>query len=278
LSGSKKHFESGEIVWRDPQSLIEAGRAAKLRAFLSIESKELSLMNIWSNFVARPTKITTSETLVDMIRAYITVQLLTIRNDNKEKFENIGELSETKVILTGDLIKLLPEKILVMSLIDGLEISGQFDLVIDETDVLTSFGQSIADGADAKDILVHIYDMWERQAKVYIPGISGGNKQRRAIFTAMYEGEGQKRKDIFALSGSITDYDFPKHITKLLFEAKFEQGAYLFDGDMTHSFISDPNRISFNRVHIDARLKPIVYGPEPRRNLVKLSAWLDEEN
>jgi hypothetical protein len=35
---------------------------------------------------------------------------------------------------------------------------------------------------------------------------------------------------------------------------------------------------SYDKVIVDGRSKPIVYGPEPKNNKLKMSAWVNEEN
>lgn len=277
LSMDRFEFEEGAIQWRDPNALIEAARSAKLRAFLSSEVKEDILMNTWSNFVFRSSRITTSELLLDVIRSYITVQLLTIRNDNKDIFRDIGTTEEgVMLFVSGDLLEILPEKNLVLSLIDGLELEGAIDIVFDNNNSTEIWGQSYVDGPTSTDMVVHAKDLWEQRERLYVLGISGKKRDKRAVYTVEVEGEAVDKEHFFALSGSITTIELPKHISKLLIDSKFEQGAYIRDGDKKDSFVSDPSKIEAGRIFVDARHKPVVYGPEPRKNLSKLNEWLDE--
>lgn len=277
LSLDRFKWEEGSIQWRDPNALIEAARNAKLRAFLSSEVKEDVLMNAWSNFVFRSSRITTSELLLDIIRAYITVQLLTIRNDNKDMFKGLGESRDgVMLFITGDLLQILPEKNLILSLVDGLELEGVIDVVFDHNNSTEIWGQSYVEGPTSTDMVVHAQELWEQRERLYVLGISGRKKDKRAVYTVDVEGEKVVKEDYFALSGSITTIDLPKHISKLLVDSKFEQGAYIRDGDKKDSFVSDPSKIEVGKIFVDGRHKPVVYGPEPRKNLSKLNEWLDE--
>lgn len=277
LSMDRFKWEEGSIKWRDPNALIEAARNAKFRAFLGSEVKEDILMNTWSNFVFRASKITTSELLMDIIRSYITVQLLTMRNDNKDLFKNMGgEETGTILFVTGDLLEILPEKNLVLSLVDGLELEGAVDIIFDKDHSTEIWGESYAEGPESTDMVVYAQDLWEMRNKLYVLGISGRKKDKRAVYTVNVEGESIVKEDFFALSGSITTIELPKHMSKLLVDSKFEQGAYIRDGDKKDSFVSDAGRVHVGKIFVDARYKPVVYGPEPRKNLSKLNEWLDE--
>src|SRR5690606_21603056 len=121
---SQQVFEEGKTIWSSKGKLMEAIRSAKLRAFLSIEATSSRLSNTWANFVLTQAQKASSEVVVDMLRAYTTVQLLDITNNNGKKFSGIGKsVDGCAIVLTGELVSLLPRSLLIMSVLDGLEIS-----------------------------------------------------------------------------------------------------------------------------------------------------------
>jgi hypothetical protein len=277
LSLIESEVMDGKIRWRDIIRLIDSIDSQKFKAFLSVEGHMKRMLNAWGNFLDSPTKTTTSELLEDIIRGFITVQLLTIMNDNPKKFEDIGVSGKTMLWITGDLVELIPKQMLLVALIDGLELMGELDIVIDLDNHFYTYGKSYIDGVNSSDYIINTGDILNDVLKLYIPEINS-RKKIEVLFTANTLGEKHKRKDYFVLSSNLSTIDLSDLEGKVIFEGEFQKGAYLGNIGEHVEFITNPDGLNITSVVVDGRRKPVVYGPDPRTNRLKFTDWFDEKS
>lgn len=278
LSGlSQQVFEEGRTIWSSKGKLMEAIRGAKLRAFLSIEATSSRLSNTWANFVLTQAQKASSEIVTDMLRAYTTVQLLDIANNNEKKFSGIGKhIDGTAIVLTGELVSLLPRSLLIMSVLDGLEITGGVDIFIDDSGVFYTLGKNYTEGVSSREFIASAQDIVEEAYKVYVPEIDGKKNERKVIFSGVVDSEKGERDEVFAVAPELSFISLKFPDVRMNVEGSFLKGAYLDNYGERVSFISNPEKVWYKGIVMDGRYKPVVYGPEPRVNRDKISEWFDE--
>jgi hypothetical protein len=271
-------LSEGKVRWSSKPRLMEAIRNARLKAFLSIDAPARRVTNLWANYVLMQPSRTSSEPISDLIRAYITLQLLSITNDNGDKFSDVGQLVDgTAIILTGDLLNILPTNLLVMSLLDGLEIRGGTDIFVDRRSSIYTLGKNYAEGVRTTGFVAAAPDIFDEVYKVLIPEIEGKKGERKVIFTGKVNSESGKESDIFAVAPEFSQVKLDFDDRRLSVAGNFIKGAYLDKYGEKISFISNPEKIKYRSLIIDGRYKPVVYGPDPKSNRAKINEWFDEK-
>lgn len=271
-------LSEGKVRWSSKPKLMEAIRSAKLKAFLTMDNPSRRIANLWANFVLSQPSRTSSEPVSDLVRAYSTVQLLSITNDNGEKFSNIGSLVDgTALFLTGDLINVLPTSHLVMTLLDGLEIRGGTDIFVDRTGLIYTVGKNYSEGVRTTGFIASAPDIFEEVYRVLVPEIEGKTNERKVIFTGKVNSESGKESDIFAVAPEFSQVKLDFEVNRLSIEGTFIKGAYLDNYGEKISFISNPDKVKYRSLIIDGRYKPVVYGPSPKANRAKINEWFDEK-
>ena len=54
---------------------------------------------------------------------------------------------------------------------------------------------------------------------------------------------------------------------------KFVKGAYIKNAGEMIEFILDPEKIAIEKLFVDCRPKPVIYGPDAKTNKNKISQW-----
>jgi hypothetical protein len=271
-------LSEGKIRWSSKPKLMEAIRNAKLKAFLTIDTPGRRVANLWANYVLKQVSRTSSEPVVDLVRAYTTVQLLSITNDNPEKFEGMGELVDgTAVFLTGDLLNIMPTNLLVMSVLDGLEIRGGVDMFIDRESRVFTLGKNYSEGIRTTGFIASPPDIFTEVYKVLVPEIDGRKGERKVILTGRVSSESGKESEIFAVAPEFTQVKLDFEMKRLNVEADLIKGAYLDEYGERITFVSNPDKVRYTSLIVDGRYKPVVYGPDPKTNRAKINEWFDEK-
>lgn len=267
-------LDSGSIHWSDKKGLIDAIYNSKLRAFLSIDSSISKLTDIWANFVLSPSRKNSSKSIEDISRAYITVQLLSILNEHAKKFTEIGASEKPSLlILQGDLLSNLTIKNLLIAVLDGLEVRGEVDILIDPFSKVISLGKNFVLGIESSDFVVGKRDIFENVVKVFIPEIHKKEEKRKVVFVGSSQSE-EEKKDIFALSPEFTFFEIGSDIEHI--SGKFIKGIGF--GKEGIDVVSSVEKVKYLGIIVDARPKPIVYGPDAKSNKTKFVEWMNETN
>lgn len=262
------------IDWDHKGSLVQNIHNSKLKAFLSLDLEERKLANTWANFVSCPVTKTNSPLLRDIVRSYISVQLITMINEGNGKFDNIGNLGETLVIIGGNLVDLLNLKELSLALLDGLELRGNIDLQIDRFGKILTFGTDYILGIAGDHFVFSTQDLMKDTYKLVVGEIKDSKQSRKVVFSGKSEFSEKGAEEIYAFSPEINVFDIENR--KGFVSGKFIQGAYWGEGHKDFEVFSDPGNVSYKALVVDCRPKPIVYGPDSRTNRAKLSTWINE--
>jgi hypothetical protein len=286
----------GKVSWDSIEALIDLFDSSKFKAFLSIEGREFN-RNLWANFVTKPTLKLLEGPVLDLLRSYVTAQLFSSYNDRQELFKDIGisdlgskdldegstDLSKTRlIIVSGLLAKILPVKYLAISLLDGLQLRGGFDLFIDYDDRFVSYGDQYALGINATSYIMTRDELGFNPIRIYCAEVPGSGSENRVVFDGQNIITQENQKDtnmnsqmqaVYALSGQIYSYDIPI-AKKNYVTGKFLKGAYVDGIGEEIVLTSEKHGLRYKNLMIDARFKPTIYGPNFNVNRSNLNRWL----
>lgn len=274
----KGEFTKGMISWSSDTSLTDSIKNAKVHALMSTDVSADEMMNKFANFTLRPHRVVNDPVLADILRSFCTVQNLTIYNENKKKLFGVGwQEKETAVFVTGRLMESMQFKDVLLSLIDGFELLGDFDLYIDRSGLVYSYGRSMSLGKESYDVILGRHEVLPRAVKVYLPELHPKKSKNKVVFQGSFSSMGFDREEIFSINPEISIFKIPQTEEKVIFDGKLVNGAETVNGDNTKlTFVSSRESTLYNEVVVDARIKPVIYGPDVYANRNKLKGWFDE--
>lgn len=243
----------------------------RLSSLLSVNLERNVLKDMVANLFARRTNSSISVETWDILRALITASLL---NFNDASFRRFGiETDAAALVITGDMVKVMPQNHAFIAVVDGLQLRGRYEVVVDrEYRFMLGGADSDVSGfiCPLKELYPHRY--------LYLSTERGGSgRHGRPAFWGRiksYKDEKsgvEKEVSIVGQTGSINMFDV-KGGGKLYI--KPEKSAYFPNlkkekKDLTHEF---GDRIS--KIIIDCRKIPVVYGPDVETNNARLSDWI----
>jgi hypothetical protein len=215
--------------------------------------------------------------LIDIVRSFTTVQLLSILNDNRSKLKGIASGS-TLLVVGGKIPRLLGKKMTLLSLIDGLELYGDFDVIWDNECKILSYGVSASEGTESSDIVIGKNEVISPVTKVFVPELKSGKVKDKVIFSANITSQDYKTEKVLVLGDTFKFVEIDNRVNKVIVEGKFEKSVYLPNlKDQKIEFISSPKGTQIDTILIDSRLRPIVYGADSYRNKLKINKWLNAD-
>ena len=273
----KLSFTKSKLSWKDEISLIDSVKDSRFNAFLATELSSENLFNIWGNFVIDKPLVVQDNSLLDIIRAYSTIQNFSIYRDNKAKIEGFGrEYTKTAMIVTGNIPRVLGLSKTMLSIIDGLEITGNFDCYFDLDLKTIAFGKSYVSATESTDIILTKGSILPKLTKVIIPLIKS-SKRNRVLLSGSIESLDVEKSDFYALSSQYTVMKLPRHEEKMILSMNLRNGAKTYPlGETSLEYISIPGVSEIGNLVFDFRQRPIVYGPDAYANRVKLQSWIND--
>ncbi|MCK9368999.1 hypothetical protein M0R04_03490 [Candidatus Dojkabacteria bacterium] len=267
-------YNSSKISWLSRENLINNISNTKLKAFLAFDCPETKRENMWANFVLNPSLKTDSPIISDVLRSYITIQLLTILNENKGKYLDCGYKGKTLIVLSGSISNENNKKFLI-SILDGLEARGEISVLVDKGSKFLTLGEKYIKGIENDEFVVGRGDIYEQMYKIYVcEGVSGSKKS--VILTGRVESSEQESRDLFSLYPEFTY--IPLNLGNSVVKCKLVKGAYFGNKKKEFEMENLPMQIRYTGIIIDGRAKPVVYGPDILKNRSKINSWLDENN
>jgi len=273
---SKKIFSKSKISWKNDLSLVDSVRDSRFKAFLATDLSTKEIFNYWSNFVFNRVFASEDPNLVDILRSYCTIQNHSLLRDNKEKLEGFGVSGkESCLIVSGYIPRVLGKSRSLLTLIDGLELKGSFDCCWDLDLRLLSYGRSYIEGVDSTDIILTAKEVLSAFTKVIIPYVKSSKGSNKVIFSGTTESLSEGKNEIFGIVSKFSYIDIPRHENKLIIEGEFKEGSYIYPSkESAIGFVSIPDGKRYESLLIDARPRPVVYGPDSYSNKLKLEKWL----
>lgn len=273
----RKIYTKSKMSWKDEIQLIDSIKDSRFGAFLSTELSEKNVINMWGNFVIDKPLTVKDQNLLDILRSYATIQNFSIYRDNRKKIAGFGrEYTNSAMIVAGGVARLLGKSKALMTIIDGLELSGNFDCYFDEDLRVLAYGKSYSSGVDSTDIILTKKSILLPMTKVIIP-YTKSNVSNKILFSGAIESVNVPKSDFYILSSQYTFIKIPSHQEKLLIEGKFRNGAKMIPlGETELSYVSTPEINELESILFDCRTRPVVYGPDAYSNKIKLQSWIND--
>ncbi len=270
-------FSKSKMSWKDEIPLIDSIKDARFGAFLSTELSEKNLQNTWANFVIDRPIFVQDRPLLDIVRSYATIQNFSLFRDNRKKIETFGrEYTRSAMIITGNIPRVLGKSKTLMTIIDGLEITGNFDCYFDLDLRTIAYGKSYVEMTESTDIILTRNSLLPKMTKVIIPQTKPGMKNR-VVFSGKVQGVDTEQTDFYAISSQFTMIEMPPHENRLLIEGTFRNGVKMIPlGETKINYMSTPESTKIDSILFDCRPRPIVYGPDAHSNKLKLQSWLND--
>ncbi len=276
-STGKYIFSKSKLKWEDEISLIDSIKDTRFKAFLSADLSSKYLVNTWANFVVDRPLVVKDDVLIDVIRSYATIQNFSIFRDNKEKIQSFGkEYTKNALIITGNISRVLEKSKTLLSIIDGLELTGSFDAYFDQELKTIAFGKSLINATESTDIILTRGSIIPKYTKVIIPNIK--NKiSNKVILSGKVQSLEMDETDFYVLSSQYTFLKLPKHKEKLVISASFREGVKSWPlGEKGLEYVSVPGVSEIDSILFDFRSRPIIYGPDAYSNKIKLKSWIND--
>lgn len=272
-------YKYSEVMqqWSSEIAVIDSIRDRRLRAFLAADLDSSQLEDSWANLILHPVDVLLDPNLIDILRSFTTVQLLSLLTDNRDKLEKMGE-GNTLIVLGGKIPRLLGKKTTLLSVIDGLELYGNFDVVWDNECKILAHGLSASLGAESQDIVIGKNEVVSGITKVVIPELKNEKARNKVVFSGTQNSQDYAQEKIVVLGDTFEMLNIKNKINKVIFEGQFENNVYIPSlKEQKLEFISSPKGMRYNDVLIDSRLRPIVYGTDSYRNKLRINKWLNAD-
>ena len=265
-------FLSSKIDWSNEIGLIDFVKSSKLNAFLSIDSSSEDISNRWANCIAHGYEYVADSMLSDVIRAFTTLQILSTKQSNKVKFDELGKLN-TAIFISGKIPMLLEIRELLLSIIDGLELDGVFDLFIDKESKVLAYGRRMIEKQESENIVVLKGDILPKALKLLIPEVPSKSRNK-IVFSGKIYSQLLEPQEIYSLGSTLEIFKLPSRDEKLLIEGELKNGTVFSHLTFKQlQYVSSKKVLEYEYLIVDARSRPIVYGPSPHENRVKLRVW-----
>jgi hypothetical protein len=274
-----KQYLYNEVVqqWNNEIGVIDSIKNRKLRAFLAADLNSSQLQNSWANLIIHPVDVLLDPNLIDILRSFTTVQLLSLLNDNRSKLANVGD-GNTLLILGGKIPRLLGMKTTLLALIDGLELYGHFDVAWDNECRALAYAISASEGVESQDIVIGRNEVLSAKTKVIIPELKTKKAKDKVVFSGSINSQDYEKEKIVVLGDTFELLKIRNKVNKVIFEGKFEKNVYIPDlKDQKLEFVSSPLGMRYENILIDSRLRPIVYGTDSYKNKLKINKWLNAD-
>ncbi len=271
-------YTDSRIYLQKPSELLKLLNGLKYKTFLSKHVPSNLMSNIWSNFLMRPSFKTNSEFLQDFVRAYITVQILSLCSENPKIGKDFAvKPVKTLLWVTGDLVGIPEFKKLLVSILDGFEIKGSFDVAVDENFLLYTFGRAFSLGKKSDEVILSKRDFLPNFTKVFAPDIDMKPDSRKVVFHGTLFNRRGPSMEVFGMSSEIAEVPVknPEHS---YLDGKFIKNAYIQKYRKIFEFHCTDNDICWDRIVLDCRIKPVVYGPNAKTNDIKFNMWFGGES
>jgi hypothetical protein len=182
------------------------------------------------------------------------------------------------MMIGGKIPRLLGKKTTLLSLIDGLELYGHFDVAWDNECLALAYAISASEGSQSQDIVIGSNEIMSGLTKVIIPELKSRKGKNKVIFSGSINSQDYTKEKVVILGDTFEIIDIRNKINKVVFEGKFEKNVYIpFLKNQTIEFISSPKGLKYENILIDSRLRPVVYGTDSYTNKLKINKWLNAD-
>ena len=273
--GSKDYaYIDKSIKWDTRSSIASSYRDKRVKAFTTFDSNDSVVTNQWANYVHGLTTQPFSDELKDLIRSFVTVQILSLKNSVKEKLYDTSE--KNLVIFSSPLNDVMSRAHSYLCIVDGLQLRGCVDIMFDSSLTIPRnskvFNQAIA---SAKFIMPR-ESFIKGLSRCLIMEVPGKKGSPQSTFHGSLISGLHGQKDVYMLSDELVSVGL-RAGDKGHFTGSFVKDAYV-DGMEGSIDIPLPEDSLYDSIIVDSRFKPVIYGPDFRANKNNLVLKLREES
>jgi hypothetical protein len=127
-------------------------------------------------------------------------------------------------------------------------------------------------GINANDIILSKKDVIPAATRIIIPEVAKTKNSRQVVMSGTMSDPNQGGIAVYALTPEITPLNINQKL-KMYYDLKFVRGSYIKGVGERLEFIIDPEKNVINKLFIDCRPKPVIYGPDNKNNKNKISQW-----
>ncbi len=272
----------------DEAELLDLIRNKDVLSFIKESGNISKYVNDWVNYVLGNTVFIYSDLLKDFLRGVNTLRLFSCFNEKQSEMRRFGvnkvfldqdegAKSECAVIVTGIASSILDFNELLISIIDGMQLSGHFDLFMDKDKKFFTYGNSYLYGVNSEDIILNKQVVLNNAHKVIIPEVPKMRGRSKAVMNGRVHNVEKGDLEIYGVMPRFKQFDIRDinmHNTYL--NINFIKGAKLRDFGKKVEFFLDPSVLNYSSVVFDLREKPVSYGPDAGANNIKWSRWFNE--
>ncbi|MBN1618775.1 hypothetical protein JW887_05555 [Candidatus Dojkabacteria bacterium] len=257
---------------------------------LSVNINSQELDNFLHNVMKDPVLNCSSVDVKDIFRSLLTLKLIKIKDSEFNKLGRDG--LRAALLITGDLTKILSNELIFLSVIDGLQLRGNFDVIFDNDENFIN-GSVVLNPELKKDFICSIKRLFNPSIK-YLT-CEGGNDSN--IGSVCFKGHINFKEDNNISYKELTLLPddkrtpsmepilgvFGDFYTMNIHEAEYvkfrpQNGAFFPSLNGSNSEFSLSFKNPCDKLVIDCRESPIVYGPGIMQNRSRLSRWLNNLN
>lgn len=283
-------FDSQEFIVDSSRNRKNFGEIFEGLSAVNVSKNDFD--DVIANLYSKRVISSSSQEVWDIIRAHISSCLFSI---NSKDLKNLGVLSGDNVVLiTGDLVRVLPKNYALLAVIDGLQLRGSYRTFIDNGDRF-KWGSTVVDGEDFIFPIPNIYP----QGYMYISSTKGGNvKSGKNVMKGQiyWEDDGSERlssgvEGSSRVGGSVPDpktfvckggqmYTFDlktgeEYQGRIIIEKDRDFEIPKLKEDGSGRFFADFDSEKYiGYVIFDCRNIPVVYGPDVSANHDRVTNWL----
>ncbi len=268
--------------------LLDLIRNKEILSFIKESGNISKYVNDWANYVLGNTIFIYSELMKDFLRGATTLRLFSHFNEKQGEMRKFGvnkvlldqkegAKSECAVIITGIASNILDFNELLIAVIDGIQLSGHFDLFMDKEKKLFTYGNSYLYGVNSEDIILNKQIVLDDVHKIIIPDLPKMRGGGKSVMTGRVYNVEKGELEIYGVMPRFKQFnvrDINQHKTYL--DVNFVKGAKLKDFGKKVEFFLDPSVLNYSSVIFDLRDKPVSYGPDAGANNMKWSRWFNE--
>lgn len=253
-----------------------------IKNLLSVKFSKEDLKSVFANVM--DTRIVSSRSLEvwDLLRSYVTVSLFNVRD---RVFREFGmETKNALLTISGDIARVISRDQLFISVIDGLQLRGRYKVAIDTQSRMTVGAVSLGKDVDRREFICPIREI-HPPGYMYLSMEKGGSG---TLGKACFKGKIRGRVSSGDLSGSkVNDelivgqvgqvYTFNvKGSGSILI--KPEKSVYFPNLERKGQYLQAKFSEDINKIIVDCRRIPAVYGPDVSTNFRRVSNWIQGLN
>jgi len=245
-----------------------------IRNLLSVNFPGEDLKSVFANVMNMRIVRSRSPEVWDLLRSYITVSLFNVKDVIFRKFGM--ETKDALLTISGDMARVVPVDQLFISVIDGLQLRGRYKFAVDNQSRMTVGAVSLG----KKEFACPIREVYP-PGYMYISTEKGGSGVLgKACFRGKISHQSSHGNDlvenmIIGQVGQMYTFDVKGEGNILI---KPERSVYFPNLERQGEYLRGKFSEGIDKIVVDCRRIPAVYGPDVEANSRRVSGWLQGLN